>query len=63
MVYDKILYKIIITLLPTILSNVTPLIRDNLNELIKQLEEKARKTPNPIDDLLVDFLKSLLNVD
>jgi len=63
MIYDKVLYKIIITLLPTILNNVTPLIRDNLNELIKQLEEKARKTPNPIDDILIDFLKAILNVE
>ena len=52
--------RFLIQLLFQVLQMATPEVRKELCSLIAQLEEKAKKTPNGADDLLVYFLKNLL---
>lgn len=49
-----------IELLKRLLEAATPELRELILEAIRNLEEKAKETPNPIDDLLVWVLKKLL---
>jgi len=43
-----------------VISAATPEIKQGINEWLDDLEVKAKATPNPIDDVLVGLLKSLL---
>lgn len=52
---DKWIWKLISLVIPV----VTPALRDMLKELLNKLEESAKKTPNPYDDILVDMLKAI----
>jgi len=58
----KWLTTILISVLGAILSVVSPEIRKALVDFVKKLEAKAKETPNPADDMLVDFLKHILNI-
>ncbi|GAI67945.1 unnamed protein product [marine sediment metagenome] len=52
---DKWIWKLISLVIPV----VTPALRDMLRELLNKLEESAKKTPNPYDDILVEMLKAI----
>lgn len=52
---DKWIWKLISLVIPV----VTPALRDMLAEFLGKLEESAKKTPNPYDDILVDMLKAI----
>lgn len=60
--YKKFLAKVIVLLLPVIMDNITPEIREYVVNWIKTLEEKAKKTLNPVDDVLVEVMKVVLNI-
>ena len=46
-----------------ILKQVSPTIKDAIDKFLDELEKKAKATPNTIDDVLVDFLKEILQRD
>lgn len=49
----------LIRLLRMILQLVTPELRKLLCDFLREFEVKAKKTPNPVDDLLAEVLKEL----
>ncbi len=42
---------------------VSPQIREKIVNFVKELEEKAKATPNPVDNILVAILKLALGID
>lgn len=52
----------ILRMITLIVGAASPEIRESVKELIARLDEKAKATPNPIDDVLVGLLKVVLNV-
>lgn len=56
------LLQIVVKMLPFILSQLSEPLKELLGEVVANLEKKAKETDNKIDDVLVDFLKSILNV-
>jgi len=57
------LVSILTAILGAILAVVSPQIRQALEDFVHDLERKAKETPNPADDMLVDFLKHILKVE
>jgi len=57
---NSILTKLIMTLLPLILANITPTLREHIVVFVNALEEKAKQTASPYDDMAVALLKALL---
>lgn len=53
--------KLLVRLLPMILSVVSPEIKQALVEFLDLMEERAKKTANPWDDMLVALLKRLVS--
>jgi len=49
-------------LIALVMGQVSPELRSGIVEWVKNLEERAKKTPNPWDDVFVGILKSVLNV-
>jgi len=52
--------KWIARLLGLVVPVASPEIRNTLNELLDRLEQQAKETPNPWDDVLADMLNSVL---
>ena len=50
----------IYTLLPQVLHAASPLLIERLDKLLDDMKIEADKTPNPIDNILVDLLRGLL---
>ena len=50
------------SLLTRILTVISPDIRGLVDEWLKDLEDRAKATPNPWDDIFVAFLKMVLGV-
>ncbi len=59
----KMLFKLGEIILGTLIEHATPAIRDELKNALFTLNDKAEKTNNPFDDLLVVFLIKLLTFD
>ena len=55
--------KLLLAILPTLLSIVTPEIREMLEEFILRWWQKAKQTDNAFDDLLVKFIAGLIDLD
>jgi len=49
-------------LIALVIGQVSPELRLGIVEWVKNLEERAKKTPNPWDDVFVGILKSVLSV-
>ena len=54
------MHKFLLNLLITILPLISPELKDVMHKGIAELKDRASKTPNKFDDILVDFLQSLL---
>lgn len=50
----------IFRLIGLVIGIVSPEIRTGVTELLDRLEEKAKKTDNPWDDMLVAMLKQIM---
>ncbi|MBA7553506.1 hypothetical protein ES705_46098 [subsurface metagenome] len=50
---------LILTLLEKLLTGMSPKIRELILDFLKDLEAKAKETPNPIDDVIVLLLRIL----
>jgi hypothetical protein len=59
----NVILRLALPILPQILKLVTPLLRESLEEAVKDLFAKAKKTDNPVDDILVAVLAGLIGVD
>lgn len=55
------LERLLMTLLPIIINNLSPVIVSAISEAIDGLEKKAAETPNPYDDMLAPLLRSVLS--
>lgn len=54
------LLEIVIVILTTALPKLSKEIREELIKFLKTLEEKAKKTPNPLDDFVVSLLLAIV---
>jgi hypothetical protein len=54
---------VLVGLIGRIFTAISPLLRDYMKDIVKNLEEKAESTPAEIDDVFVDFLKRMLGFD
>ena len=54
--------KWLATMLQLVLPMLTPEIKAELTAAFDALAEKAKATPNPIDDLVIAFIRSLLGL-
>jgi len=52
----------ILRMIILVVGAASPEIRANVKEWVLELAEKAKTTPNPMDDILVGLLKTLLNI-
>jgi hypothetical protein len=55
----KKMIAIILDLLSKLLTGMSPKIRELILDFLKDLEVKAKETPNPIDDIIVLLLRIL----
>jgi len=46
-----------------ILKRCSPMVREQIEKFLLDLEKKVKLTPNVFDDMLVDLLKSVFKVD
>jgi len=53
--------KILFAIIPLMLDVITPEIRVGVHEWLSNMEEKARKTDNPWDDMFFGFLRMVLS--
>jgi len=61
----KYLKRLLSGLIGFVLLHISDFLCNELDMLIDRLDEKAKSTPNPLDDILVDFLRRIvaLNAD
>lgn len=52
--------KWILRIITMVVGVVSPEIRTSAHQLLDDLEAKAKKTPNPWDDILVGLLKTIM---
>lgn len=50
---------IVLEILERLLKGMSPKIREEILEFLKELEVKAKETPNPVDDIIVLLLRIL----
>jgi len=55
--------SVILLILKPLLKIITPQLDEALKGWIKDFAAKCYATPNPWDDLLADFLKTIFNVE
>lgn len=53
----------ILRLIEIVLKSASPELRQFIIDWVKEIEAKAKETPNPWDDVLVGLIKVLLNVN
>ncbi len=56
----KVMSGWLVALLQQVVNQVTPEIRDGLVEFVVKLEDQAKATPNPWDDIFVGIVKFVL---
>ena len=52
----------ILRLITLVVTSASPELREMINKWVADLEEKAKATPNPFDDVLVGLIKVVLNI-
>jgi len=58
----NVLLAIFLKILPTLIENVSPALREVVVSYIKELEKAAQKSNNKFDDLLVSLLKAIFDI-
>lgn len=53
----------ILRLITLIVGSASPALRELIKTWVIELEQRAKETPNPFDDVLVGLIKIVLNVD
>ena len=59
----KSVLDFIVKILQPIVALVTPIIKEELDEFLLKLHEKAKKTENPYDDLFTAFLLDMFGIE
>lgn len=59
----SLLISLVATSVKAMLSAASPFVRAALEAFLKDLYQKAKESPNPMDDMLVEFIASLLGID
>ncbi len=59
----KWLLVVLTAIFGAIFKNVSPVIRDAIEDFLVKLEKKAKETPNVFDDMIVDLLKDIFKVE
>jgi hypothetical protein len=54
------LQEIVLKVVSNVIDKATPAIRQDIVNLVDSIDEKAKQTPNPFDDVLVDLLRAIL---
>jgi len=54
------LQAIVLKVVSNVIDKATPAIRQDIVNLVDSIDEKAKQTPNPFDDVLVDLLRAIL---
>lgn len=54
--------KIIFEIFLKVITGISPKIREELKNFVSSLELKAQETSNPVDDILVLFLRILVGL-
>lgn len=57
------LITILTVIVQAILKRVSPLIREEVEDFLRELERRAKTTPNVFDDMFVDLLKTVFKVE
>ena len=52
----------LLAIIPAILAAITPELREELKAGLERLEQKAKATKNPVDDLVVGLLRGVLGI-
>jgi len=60
--FTNILLTIFLRILPSLIENMSPALREMIISYIRELEKHAQKTENIFDDLLVVLLKAIFDV-
>jgi len=60
--FTNILLTIFLRILPSLIENMSPALREMIVSYIRELEKHAQKTENIFDDLLVVLLKAIFDV-
>jgi hypothetical protein len=60
--WTKVLGFVALVLGP-LMKLLSPVIRDGLKDVLLKLYEKAKSTPNPVDDVFVGFVLDLLQIE
>ena len=60
--FTNILLTIFLRILPSLIENMSPALRELIVNYIKELERHTEKTENIFDDLLVVLLKDIFDV-
>ena len=56
---DQKMIAIILEILERLIKGISPKIREEILNFLKDLEIKAKETPNPVDDIVVLLLRIL----
>lgn len=60
--FNNVILAVILRILPTLIDNISPAVRQIIIQIIQDLEKKAKETKNPYDDMLIELLKAVFNV-
>jgi len=60
--FTNILLTVFLRILPTLIENMSPALREMIVSYIRELEKHTQKTENIFDDLLVVLLKAIFDV-
>jgi len=55
--------KILVKIIETAINKMSPQLRAAIKELITKLDNVAKTTPNPWDDIIVDLCKAILDIE
>jgi len=60
---QEVAVKLLTVMLPIIIKQISPVIKDYIKDAIVELEVKAKESHNPYDDVLVMLLKMILDIE
>lgn len=61
--FTKIILSIVMQILPTLISQISPVLREMIKTFILELEKKAKESQNPFDDMFVALLKAVFDIE
>jgi len=59
---QNVILALVLKILPILIDNLSPALRQFIEQLIAELEKKAKETKNTYDDMFVELLKAIFNI-